>query len=326
LPPNGSPGLTESPAPGSDGQMTQPTPSFDIIVCGSLHLDIMVDAPTLPRVDETAVGTAWAYKCGGKGGNQAVMGAKLGSRTAMIGRIGADDFGARLTAHLDTAQVDHREVGIDPKAGSGMSVAIVKSNGDYGAVIVSGSNLALDPDDAAKAFARLGGAKILILQNEIPDPVNVAVARAARASGARVILNAAPARPLSAELDALVDLLVVNRIEAGMLSGLEVNAAEDATAALAALGQTHRDVIVTLGGAGLVVGKKGQKSQFIPATPVSVVSTHGAGDCFIGALARSLAQQAPLEQAAEDASRIAARFVSLSEEQRNGSDFSQLFN
>ncbi|MEY4092383.1 MAG: Ribokinase, partial [Pseudomonadota bacterium] len=139
-------------------------------------------------------------------------------------------------------------------------------------------------------------------------------------------LNAAPARPLSAELDALVDLLVVNRIEAGMLSGLEVNAAEDATAALAALGQTHRDVIVTLGGAGLVVGKKEQKSHFIPATPVSVVSTHGAGDCFIGALARSLAQQAPLEQAAEDASRIAARFVSLSEEQRNGSDFSQLFN
>jgi ribokinase len=254
------------------------------------------------------------------------MSAKLGSRTAMIGRIGADDFGTRLIAHLDTAKVDRREVGVAPKAGSGMSVAIVKSNGDYGAVIVSGSNLALDPDDSAKAFSRLGGAKILILQNEIPDPVNVAVARAARDSGARVILNAAPARPVSAELDALVDLLVVNRVEASMLSGLEVNSAEEATAALAALGQTRRDVIVTLGGAGLVIGKKGQKAQSIPATPVSVVSTHGAGDCFIGALARSLAQQAPLAQAAEDASRIAARFVSLSEEQRTGPDFSQFFN
>ena len=111
-----------------------------------------------------------------------------------------------------------------------------------------------------------------------------------------------------------------------MLAGLEVNSAEEATAALAALGQTRRDVIVTLGGAGLVIGKKGQKAQSIPATPVSVVSTHGAGDCFIGALARSLAQQAPLAQAAEDASRIAGRFVSLSEEQRTGPDFSQFFN
>ena len=82
--------------------------SFDIIVCGSLHLDIMVDAPHLPRVDETAVGSAWAYKCGGKGGNQAVMSAKLGARTAMIGRVGQDDFGTRLLAHLDRAGVDRR--------------------------------------------------------------------------------------------------------------------------------------------------------------------------------------------------------------------------
>jgi ribokinase len=299
--------------------MTSPTrsPAFDIIVCGSLHLDIMVDAPDLPRVDETAVGTAWAYKCGGKGGNQAVMSAKLGSRTAMIGRIGADDFGTRLTAHLDAAAVDRREIGIDPKAGSGMSVAIVQADGEYGAVIVSGSNLVIDPDDAAAAFARLGGAKILILQNEVPDAVNTAVARAARASGARVILNAAPARPLSAELDALVDLLVVNRVEAGMLGGGEVRSPADAVRALGPLGQAKRDVIVTLGGEGLVLGAKSHPPVTIAPTPVTVVSTHGAGDCFIGALAGALAQGHALPDAAARASRIAARFVSLSESERD---------
>lgn len=301
--------------------MTDPTPSFDIIVCGSLHLDIMIDAPHLPRVDETAVGTAWAYKCGGKGGNQAVMSAKLGARTAMIGRIGQDDFGTRLIHHLDRAAVDRREVGIDPQAGSGMSVAIVDSTGDYGAVIVSGSNLTLNPDEAGDAFVRLGGAPILILQNEIPDAVNVAIARKARSMGARVILNAAPARALSAALDQTIDLLVVNRVEAGMLSGREVSSAEDATSALAALGQSHRDVIITLGGAGLVVGAKGRVAHFIPATPVSVVSSHGAGDCFIGALSLALARGESLEIAAQRASQIAARFVSLSEAARETTDF-----
>jgi ribokinase len=301
--------------------MTDPTPSFDIIVCGSLHLDIMVDAPHLPRVDETAVGTAWAYKCGGKGGNQAVMSAKLGARTAMIGRVGQDDFGTRLLNHLDVAAVDRREVGIDPQAGSGMSVAIVESTGDYGAVIVSGSNLALNPDEAGDAFVRLGGAPILILQNEIPDEVNVAIAHKARSMGARVILNAAPARPLSAALDQTIDLLVVNRVEAGMLCGRDVNSAEEATAALAALDQTRRDVIVTLGGAGLVVGAKGGAAHFVPATPVSVVSSHGAGDCFIGALSLDLARGESLETAAKRASQIAARFVSLSEAARETTNF-----
>jgi ribokinase len=291
-------------------------PSFEIIVCGSLHLDIMVDAPHLPRVDETAVGTKWAYKCGGKGGNQAVMSAKLGARTAMIGRVGQDDFGTRLIAHLDRAGVDRREVGADPAAGSGMSVAIVETTGDYGAVIVSGSNLVIDPDDAGKAFARLGGAPILILQNEVPEAVNLAVARKAKETGARVILNAAPARALSQEIIEFIDLLVVNRVEAAMLSGRPVETTEDAMGALPALGHAHRDVIVTLGAGGLVVGARGSAPHFIPATPVNVISTHGAGDCFIGTLGLALAHGEALEAAAAHASRIAARFVSLSEDAR----------
>ena len=290
--------------------------SFDIIVCGSLHLDIMVDAPNLPRIDETAVGTKWGYKCGGKGGNQAVMSAKLGARTAMIGRVGQDDFGTRLFAHLDRAGVDRREVGVDPVAGSGMSVAIVETTGDYGAVIVSGSNLAINPQDAGAAFTRLGGAPILILQNEVPEAVNLAVAREAKGAGARVILNAAPARVLSQELIEFIDILVVNRVEAAMLSGRPVEAPEDAIGALPALGQAHRDVIVTLGAGGLVVGARESAPHFIPATPVKVISTHGAGDCFIGALGLALAHGEALEAAAAYASRIAARFVSLSEDAR----------
>ena len=125
---------------------------FDVIVCGSLHLDIMVDAPHLPRLDETAVGKAWRQVCGGKGGNQAVQAARHGAKTAMIGCVGEDDFGARLTANLDAAGVDRSGIGVDRRAGSGMSVAIVDKNGDYGAVIVSGANLALDAGAISAAW------------------------------------------------------------------------------------------------------------------------------------------------------------------------------
>ena len=134
--------------------------------------------------------------------------------------------------------------------------------------------------------------------------------------GARVILNAAPARPLSQELIELIDLLVVNRVEAAMLSGRPVETQEDATGALSTLGHARCDVIVTLGAGGLVVSARGSAPCFIAATPVKVVSTHGAGDCFIGALGLALARGDALETAAALASRIAARFVSLPEDAR----------
>ena len=284
--------------------------AFDVIVCGSLHLDIMLYAPTLPQPDETVAGHRWERKCGGKGGNQAVMAARAGARTAMIGRIGADDFGAELRAHLAAAGVDHSAVTVDDETGSGMSAAIVQDDGDYGAVIVSGSNLRIDPRDAASAWTKLGGAGVLILQNEAPEVVSIAVATAARADGAKIALNAAPARPMSAELLKLVDILIVNRVEAAMLSGAEVSDRDGALSAAACLTAPGRSVIVTLGGGGLVVQPDAEPAYWIAPKPVKVVSTHGAGDCFVGALATRLARGDDLRAAAEFANMAAAVHVS----------------
>ena len=296
--------------------------SFDVIVCGSLHLDVMVNSPHLPRLDETVVGSAWGMKCGGKGGNQAVMPARMGARTAMIGRIGADDFGTRLKANLEAAGVDHSCVEVDAVAGSGMSVAILDAQGDYGAVIVSGSNLKMDPEQTAKQFVKLGGAKVLLLQNEIPEAVNLAIATTARSHGALVVLNAAPARPTHISLMDHVDVLVVNRIEAEMLSGQPVKDIASAMLTITQLGGGKRDVIVTLGGEGLVFQAKGSEPQSLAPHKIKVASTHGAGDCFLGALAIKLADGASLEQACETANRIAAHFVSTPEDDRASTDFS----
>ena len=163
-----------------------------VIVVGSLHYDIMVDAPGRPRKGETVTGRSWAPKFGGKGGNQAVAARRQGVSTAMVGAVGKDGFGEALLAGLDRAKVDRRAVAVFDGLGSGMSVAIFDDEGDYGAVIVSGANLAIAPDQASDELLSHG--KVLVLQNEIPEIVNEAVARRARERGLTVIINAAPAR------------------------------------------------------------------------------------------------------------------------------------
>jgi ribokinase len=285
-------------------------PGFDVIVCGSLHLDIVVSAPLLPRIDETAVGKSWKQVCGGKGGNQAVQAARAGARTAFIGSIGRDDFGQALRANLMAEHVDASCVAVHPTAGSGMSVAILQDDGDYGAVIVSGSNLAIDTTLLQQQWAALGGSKILILQNEVPEAVNLAMATLAQAAGARVVINAAPARQLSAELLAMVDVLIVNRVEAEAMSGSTVTNRATARAALKKLATATRDVIITRGGEGLVVGAASGDVVEVEPVPVRVTSTHGAGDCFVGALCAQLATGESLVEACKLANQTAAAFVS----------------
>ena len=202
-----------------------------------------------------------------------------------------------------------------------MSVAIVDTRGDYGAVIVSGANLKLDPDQCARQWRELGGAKVLVLQNEIPDPVNLAVALAAKASGAAVVLNAAPARELSVGLLHCVDVLVVNRVEAEMMAGAKVSDAGSAIAALPALGAGRRNIIITLGGEGLVLQSQGDAPVFVPPHPVKAASTHGAGDCFLGVLCGSLAAGRLMLESCQSANRAAAKFVSMSGGERGKFDF-----
>lgn len=284
--------------------------SFDVIVCGSLHLDIVVKAPDLPKLDETAVGSSWAQMCGGKGGNQAVQAARHGARTALIGRIGQDAFGKTLYQNLHNAKVDTEGLTIDPLIGSGMSVAILQDNGEYGAVIVSGANITIDPAGLPSTWKLLGGAKVLVLQNEVPHEVNVAAAATAKKNGATVVFNAAPARALSEALIANVDVLVVNRVEAEAISGMPVTDRKSAIAALPKLGSSQRTVVITLGGGGLVVCPKSGAFVEIEAIPVKVTSTHGAGDCFVGVLAAELARGTSPVDACRIANESAAAFVS----------------
>jgi len=285
-----------------------------VAVVGSLHLDILVKAPRLPRSDETLAGQSWSQKCGGKGGNQAVAAARFGATTAMGGRIGDDDFGRRLRANLRMAGVDDSCVGTDAAAGSGMSVAILEASGEYGAVIVSGANLTIDATVITAAWPKLWRSQVLLLQNEVPEAVNLAAARAARAQGCRVILNAAPVRPIDDALLGIVDVLVVNRVEAAGMSGRAVTTYAEAELAARKLHRSDLDVIVTLGADGLLIAARAGLVTHRPAFPVKLQSSHGAGDCFCGALAARLADRDEFEAAGDFARVAAALYVAATPE------------
>lgn len=161
-----------------------------ILTAGSLHLDVIVETPHLPRLDETVTGQGVTYAFGGKGGNQAVAASRMGAQSHMAGAVGTDSFAQTLLATLDAEGV-HR-AGVQTQPGpSGMSVALLNPTGGYGAVIVSAANLAFQPQ--ATAFPK--GCSTLILQNEIPESANLFLARRALSLGLTIILNAAPPAP-----------------------------------------------------------------------------------------------------------------------------------
>lgn len=288
--------------------MTSPR-KCKVVVVGSLHYDIMVDAPDRPKKGETVAGYAWRPKFGGKGGNQAVAAAKADAEVTMVGAIGEDDFGSFLLAELQGAGVDVSHVERLAGTGSGMSVAIADSSGDYGAVIVSGANLLLSTD-AVTDSKLWSGVQALILQNEMSVDMNIAAAKAARQAGVRVCMNAAPYRPLPPVLMDSIDLLVVNAIEAEQLGGVEVSDLQSAKAAAENLTASFPAVVVTAGGDGVAGCQKGQEAILVEALPVELVSTHGAGDVFVGTLVSAIASGEGFEVSLKIANNAAASHVS----------------
>ncbi len=278
-----------------------------VLTVGSLHYDIMVEADHLPRRDETAIGSRWYPKFGGKGGNQAAAIARAGVPSRMAGAIGNDDFGRFLRNSLREAGVEERFVLTLPDAPSGMSVALLDRLGDYAATIVSGANLRIDPASLSTA-ALWQDVALLVLQNEVSDAVNLAAATLAARRGLPVILNAAPYRPLPPALMAHVTHLVVNAVEAEMLGAASVATLAAAAAAARHLGGLAPHVTVTAGSLGLAAATGGTVLT-IPAEKVKVVSSHGAGDAFIGAFAAALVAATPLPEALARASSAAAAHV-----------------
>ena len=276
----------------------------DVHVVGSVNLDLVVRAATLPAPGETVTGGTFERHGGGKSANQAVAAARRGATVRMIGAVGADDLGDEAIADLVAEGVDVTHVARLGSAETGVALIVVDEAGENQIAVASGANAELDPAtvEAALAGATEGGVALLGL--EVPDAAVLAGARAARASGLQVLLNPAPARPLPAELLALSPVLTPNATEASQLSG----EADPEAAARALTARTGAPVVVTVGADGALLAD-GDALERIPAPRVEAVDTTGAGDAFNGALAAALAGGAALADAVREAVAVAAEAV-----------------
>jgi ribokinase len=281
----------------------------DIVVVGSLNMDLVVRAPRMPLPGETLPGRDFQMIPGGKGANQAAAAARLGAQVAMVGRVGGDAFGPPLIENLRRQGVDTSHVRIDDEAATGTAMIIVDDSGQNSIVVASGANGRVNEEDVDRLEATLSQARVLLLQFEVPlETVEYAIQMAAR-HGVTVILNPAPARLAPAELIAKVDHLVPNEFEASTLTGLEVKDVPSAErAARRLLGYGVPVVIITLGERGaLLAGEQGM--AHVPARSVQAVDTTAAGDAFIGGLAVALVNRFLLGEAVRYASCAGALAV-----------------
>ena len=282
-------------------------PLARILVLGSLNMDLTVTVPRLPRPGETVLGERLGRYPGGKGANQAVAAARLGGQVAMVGRVGADDFGPELVQNLTANGVDASGVLPDSAAATGAALIFVGPDGQNMIAVAPGANGRLDKFDIERAVAKLQLGDVLVMQLEIPGTVVDQAAVAARRAGARVVLNAAPARRLDPGLLEQIDTLVVNEREAELLVVKDRLAGaldhEAAAAALQAMGP--RIAVVTLGPAGSIFCDETGVHSVEPFHVVSVDAT-GAGDAFVGALAVGLANGLPTEGAMKFANAAGA--------------------
>jgi ribokinase len=272
-----------------------------IAVVGSCNVDFVVPVAALPAPGETVLGRDHLRAPGGKGANQAVAAARLGSAAAFVGHTGDDELAETIWDSLRAAGVRLDWLTRIAGAPSGIALITVADGGENTIAVSPGANGHLSAAGIEAAAPLLSAADVTLVQLETPlDAVTAAV----RAAGGTVLLNPAPARPLPAELLAEVDVLIPNRSELGVLAGAPepTTIAEAADLAHSLTGPSA--VVVTLGADGALVVADGE-STHLPAATMATVDTTGAGDAFCGALADGLARGASLRDAAEWAVRVA---------------------
>ncbi|MCH8290115.1 ribokinase [Candidatus Poribacteria bacterium] len=282
-----------------------------VVVVGSFNMDVVIKAERRPRKGETLIGQEFGMFSGGKGFNQATAAARLGADVVMIGRLGTDTFGDILMSASTEEKIDTNFVVRDAEVGTGVATIVIDAAGDNSIILVPHANMRLSVEDVERAFAQIASADVLLLQLEVPIEASQKAAEIAKANGAKVILNPAPARELPDSFLAQVDILTPNEVETEFLSGLKVSDDEGAQrAAQVLLDKGISTVVLTLGDRGALLLTSDVR-KLIPAYKVDVVDTTAAGDAFCGALATALAQGKTIEDAVAFANAAGALAVTV---------------
>lgn len=278
-----------------------------ILVVGSINMDSVYHVPHIVQPGETLHSTSVATYFGGKGANQAVTAGQLGADVYFVGAVGEDANGALAISTLERKNV--KTVFVEQQGITGQAIIQVAQDGENAIILVPGANHSITPEQLDNVCDCVESADILLLQLEIPMlTIEKAVALATK-SGTRIILNPAPARPLTDEVLQRVSVLTPNETELALLTGFSITSEESLKQACQQL--LHKGVaavVVTLGSKGSFY-MTNETSGYISAQAVEVVDTTGAGDAFNGALAVALGDHKPLQEAITYATKIAGYAV-----------------
>ena len=279
----------------------------NILVVGSINMDLAVRSPRMPAPGETVLGHGFKTSPGGKGANQAVAAARLQAKCAMIGAVGEDAFGQQLLANLKAEGVDCSGVGVTAEAPSGVAVIIVDGRGENSIVVASGANHELSPDDVFSREAMFAKADVVLLQFELPMPTVRAAIDVARRHGCRIVLDPAPAPPRLNEELCRVDIISPNVTEAEMITRKRTGEERaDMNIASDLIARGAKAAVVKLGGRGcLLVSADGLMARVEPFK-VDILDTTAAGDAFAAALAVAVASGRELTDAARFANAAGA--------------------
>ncbi len=273
-----------------------------IAVLGSANMDLVVTVDRAPGRGETVHGSAFHTVPGGKGANQALAAARAGGTVSFGGAVGADAYGEQIRSLLAGEGVDVSGL-VTAADATGTAHITVDASGANSIVVVPGANATVRSLTDAHRSA-IAHADVLLLQLELPMAAVVEAARFARSSGVATVLTPSPVVALSDDLLDATDLIVANEHEVVALAG-----GVEPIAAAHLLARAGRDVLVTLGAAGVVYVQAGAPALSVPAFPVEVVDTTAAGDTFVGAFAVVRADGADLADALRWASAAAALAV-----------------
>jgi ribokinase len=282
---------------------------MSILVLGSFMMDLVVRTPRAPIAGETLIGDSFGRFPGGKGANQAVAAARLGGEVMMAGKVGEDMFGDEMVSVLSANRVDTRHILRDKSAATGVGSIVLERSGQNRIIVVPGANLHYTTEETERLEPVIASADLLMMQLEMEPAVIERAAELAARHGVPVILNPAPAQPLSDDLLRNVTCLTPNETELELLTGMKTDSMDSVKrAAQALLDRGVKHVVVTLAEKGALVCSK-DGFYYALGFPVEPVDTVAAGDSFNGALAVRFVKGDTLSEAAHYANAVGALTV-----------------
>jgi ribokinase len=256
-----------------------------VLVVGSINLDMALESLRMPYEGESLIGSRYSYIPGGKGANQAVALTRHGADVTLVGKVGKDANGAKLTEGLRQKGVSTAFIAESEEGQTGLAVIFIGANAQNSILVFPGANMDIEKTDLRRAFeARSYDA--LMLQLEISREIVVEACHLAKDAGIPIILDAGPAQEFPLEMVRGIDVLTPNETEALALTGIEVKTVADADRAAEKLltRSQAKAVVMKLGAAGALLRSANGDREHFAAPRVAAIDPTAAGDAFTAAM------------------------------------------